>query len=85
MKFFTFSIEKTSLISRACHRVVLAISFFLLALTGYAQENPLFSQYMFNGLVINPAYTGSNEALTLGYSLITGNPLYYFTCAVDRP
>jgi len=28
-----------------------------------AQENPLYSQYMFNGLVINPAYTGSQESL----------------------
>ena len=28
-----------------------------------AQEHPLYSQYMFNGLVINPAYTGSQEAM----------------------
>lgn len=28
-----------------------------------AQENPLYSQYMFNGLVINPAYTGSQETM----------------------
>jgi type IX secretion system PorP/SprF family membrane protein len=31
---------------------------------GYAQQNPLFTQYMFNGLVINPAYTGSHEGMT---------------------
>ncbi len=31
----------------------------------YAQQNPLFSQYMFNGLVINPAYTGSHESITM--------------------
>jgi type IX secretion system PorP/SprF family membrane protein len=65
MKLFTFSLKKTSLNSRAYRGLVLVISFFLLATTGYAQENPLFSQYMFNGLVINPAYTGSNESLTL--------------------
>jgi type IX secretion system PorP/SprF family membrane protein len=27
------------------------------------QDHPLYSQYMFNGLVINPAYTGSQEAM----------------------
>lgn len=32
--------------------------------TSYAQQNALFSQYMFNKLVINPAYAGSREALT---------------------
>jgi type IX secretion system PorP/SprF family membrane protein len=28
-----------------------------------AQEHPLYSQYMFNGLVINPAYTGSQGGM----------------------
>jgi type IX secretion system PorP/SprF family membrane protein len=30
-----------------------------------AQQQPLVTQYMFNGLVLNPAYTGSHESLTL--------------------
>ncbi|MFN6943852.1 MAG: type IX secretion system membrane protein PorP/SprF [Cytophagaceae bacterium] len=29
------------------------------------QQQPLFSQYMFNGLVLNPAYAGSQESLSL--------------------
>ena len=29
-----------------------------------AQQIPMYTQYMFNGLVINPAYTGSHEALS---------------------
>jgi type IX secretion system PorP/SprF family membrane protein len=33
-------------------------------LQGYAQQHPMFSQYMFNGLVINPAYAGSHESMT---------------------
>ena len=33
-----------------------------------AQQDPQYSQYMFNQLVINPAYAGSKEALTLGLS-----------------
>src|ERR1700751_4987027 len=30
----------------------------------FAQHNSLFSQYMFNGLLINPAYAGSNDVLS---------------------
>ena len=33
--------------------------------TGFAQHTPLTSQYLFNGLVINPAYAGSREALAV--------------------
>ena len=29
----------------------------------YAQHDNLYSQYMFNGLLVNPAYAGSNEVL----------------------
>jgi type IX secretion system PorP/SprF family membrane protein len=31
----------------------------------YAQQQPIFTQYMFNGLVLNPAYSGSHETITL--------------------
>lgn len=30
-----------------------------------AQQEPMYSQYMFNGLAINPAYAGSRDALSL--------------------
>lgn len=43
---------------------ILMMGIALITLQSYAQENPLFSQYMFNGLVINPAYTGSHESMT---------------------
>lgn len=41
--------------------------FFLLffSLSAFAQQDPLFSQYMFNKLLLNPAYTGSREILTI--------------------
>lgn len=29
-----------------------------------AQQHPIFTQYMFNGLVLNPAYSGSHESMT---------------------
>jgi len=31
--------------------------------SGYGQQYPIFTQYMFNGLVLNPAYTGSHESM----------------------
>lgn len=31
----------------------------------FAQQHPLFTQYMFNGLLINPAYAGSHESMNL--------------------
>ncbi len=36
----------------------------LLASLLHAQHTPLTTQYLFNGLLINPAYAGSHEALT---------------------
>lgn len=44
---------------------VLCLAIVLIAQAGYSQEHPLYSQYMFNGLVINPAYTGSQESLVM--------------------
>ncbi len=42
------------------------IVFILLAATGaYGQQQAQFTQYMFNGLVINPAYAGADESLNI--------------------
>ena len=35
------------------------------SVTNKAQNRPIYSQYMFNGLAINPAYAGSNEAFNI--------------------
>jgi type IX secretion system PorP/SprF family membrane protein len=40
-----------------------------ISLQGYAQQTPLYTQYMFNGLVINPAYTGSHESMTTTFAV----------------
>jgi len=37
----------------------------ILSLSTFAQQDPLFSQYMFNKLAVNPAYAGSRDVLTL--------------------
>jgi type IX secretion system PorP/SprF family membrane protein len=34
-------------------------------LSAYAQQQVMFTQYMFNGLAINPAYAGSHESMSL--------------------
>lgn len=39
--------------------------FLFISLTAFAQQDPLFSQYMFNKLALNPAYAGSREMLTV--------------------
>ncbi len=44
--------------------VILVLICFLSFTTSYSQQQPIFTQYMFNGLVINPAYTGSQGSLT---------------------
>jgi type IX secretion system PorP/SprF family membrane protein len=51
----------------------LSIAFCWVAFMGIqesqAQRNPVFTQYMFNGLILNPAYTGSQDALMLTASI----------------
>ncbi|HZG00380.1 MAG TPA: type IX secretion system membrane protein PorP/SprF [Chitinophagales bacterium] len=43
-------------------RTIASTAFFLtLAFTGFAQQEPLVSHYMFNHLLINPAYAGSKD------------------------
>jgi len=52
-----------------CLVAVLLLGIMMIARQACAQQNPLFTQYMFNGLVINPAYTGSHESLTTTFAL----------------
>src|SRR6187402_14633 len=41
--------------------------FIVMMKNSYAQQKVQFTQYMFNGLVINPAYAGADEALSLTF------------------
>ncbi|MFH2142327.1 MAG: type IX secretion system membrane protein PorP/SprF [Bacteroidota bacterium] len=40
-------------------------SFIIACVFSYSQHYPVYSQYMFNGLAINPAYAGSREVLSI--------------------
>jgi type IX secretion system PorP/SprF family membrane protein len=46
-------------------KYIISISFFLLTLTGFAQQDPQHSFYFFNPLLFNPAYAGSNGVLNI--------------------
>jgi len=47
-------------------RLIFFIScmFFILAHSAFCQQRPIYSQYMFNGLVLNPAYAGNQKQLS---------------------
>lgn len=47
------------------HALILVMS--LWCSVGYGQQTPQFTQYMFNGLAINPAYAGADDALSLTF------------------
>lgn len=48
------------------YRLIWLIFIFLLVgLTLDAQQDPMYSHYMYNTLVVNPAYAGSRDALTI--------------------
>jgi len=44
---------------------LLSALFIFLAIQSFAQQDPLFSQYMFNKLSVNPGYAGSRDALAV--------------------
>lgn len=60
--------------------IILVVS--LSSIKFYGQYFPVFSQYVVNGLVVNPAYTGSREVLSINFMYrnqmtgIKGAPVY---------
>ena len=46
-------------------KIFLIFCLLMAGITCWAQYHPQYSQYMFNGLALNPAYAGSNEALSI--------------------
>lgn len=45
-------------------RISILFLFLILTVRVFAQQDPMYSQYVFNGLLINPAYAGTREVLT---------------------
>ncbi len=47
-------------------RIISTIIWWGIGIAAYPQLQPLLGQYLLNGMAINPAYTGSEEALSAG-------------------
>ena len=47
-------------------RLINIVFLWVFGITAYPQLQPLLDQYLLNGLAINPAYAGSQEALNVG-------------------
>lgn len=47
------------------NKSLLVVGMALISLNSYAQQIPMYTHYMYNTLVINPAYAGSRDALTI--------------------
>lgn len=45
-------------------KIIIISALFFMALSSKAQQEPMLSQYMFNGMFINPGYTGSHKFWT---------------------
>ena len=49
-------------------RIIGIVVVLMIALSGYAQQNTPFSQYIFNQMIINPAYVGTKQLITINGS-----------------
>lgn len=64
-------------------RILPAILFYLLGMSAFAQQDPLYSQYINNPMVINPAYAGLNDNFNASFTYrnqwggFEGNPVTY--------
>ena len=46
---------------KAMKNIIIYILFVMAGLSAYSQQNPLYTQYMFNPFVVNPALTGTHD------------------------
>ncbi|GAB3824545.1 hypothetical protein GCM10028895_33030 [Pontibacter rugosus] len=79
-----------SSISKAANKLLILLGIILVAPATYAQQAPQYSQYIFNELVINPAYAGSKEILHINstyrmqWTGLEGAPVTQ-TLSIDGP
>jgi len=45
--------------------IIIVLMFTLISLTSPAQQDPMYTHYMYNTLTVNPGYAGSRDALTI--------------------
>ena len=47
-------------------KIIIAVAIFFAFVDTFAQQDPHYTQYMYNMNVVNPAYAGSHESLAIG-------------------
>jgi len=52
-------------------RVTIIVAVLMIALSGYAQQNSPFSQYIFSQMTINPAYVGTKQLININATYST--------------
>jgi type IX secretion system PorP/SprF family membrane protein len=52
-------------------RVTIIVAVLMIALSGYAQQNSPFSQYIFSYMTINPAYVGTKQLININATYST--------------
>jgi len=71
-------------------RIIYITVLILIAASCYAQQNPQYNQYIFNELIINPAYAGTKEIINANaifskqWAGIDGSPITQ-TISIDGP
>ena len=60
-------------------KTILVILIFLLGIRINAQQDPQYTQYMYNMNVINPAYAGSTDATSGNWQIDTSPSVSYGT------
>ncbi len=59
-------LDKKMILNKHRNLWLSAFALFAVLFSGIAQQDPQYTQYMYNTQVVNPAYAGSREALSFG-------------------
>ena len=51
---------------RKLYKALFVVAISLVSAKGFSQQDPQYTQYMYNMNVVNPAYAGSKENLSIG-------------------
>mgnify|MGYP000294810889 CR=1 FL=1 len=55
------------MIHKSSIKGLIVLAFTLISASSFAQQDPQYTHYMYNMSVVNPAYAGSKEAVSIGF------------------
>ena len=82
------------LIIKVMKKIITIVTAVFLALSGYAQQDAVYNHYMFNELLINPAYAGTKGLLNANAiyiviaksaSTMASSVLFLNSCPTEGP